>query len=218
MAAPRHWRWEESPAELAATLARGGVLAIPTESSYGLAVDPRDRRGVDAIYRIKGRARREPLPVVVAGREQLAGLGVAADDPLVRLLAGCWPAPLSLVVAAAPGLPAAAGGATLAVRVPAHRRLRSLLGALGHPLTATSANRSGSPPVTDPAALEPLLDGADAVIVDDGALAGGSPSTLVVLQGTALTVLRRGRYSMAELRRRAPGLEISMMAGMRTTT
>lgn len=206
----RRWLWGEPLAALCEVLRRGGVLAIPTESSYGLAADPRDRRGVEAIYRLKERERGRPLPVVAGSLEQLAALGVAVDEPLFRRLAAAWPAPLSLVVPAARDLPAAAGGETLAVRLPGHRRLLRLLGELGLALTATSANRSGAPPVTDPDDLEQLLAGRDALIVDGGVLGGGPPSTLVALGSGGLTVLRRGRYSMADLRRRVPGLPIEV--------
>ncbi|MFQ5351377.1 MAG: L-threonylcarbamoyladenylate synthase, partial [Thermoanaerobaculia bacterium] len=125
------WCWGESLEPLRARLGRGGVLAVPTESSYALAADPRDGRGVEAIFRLKGRRRGLPLPVVAGNLVQLAVLGVAIDEPLFRRLAALWPAPLSLVVPAAHGLPAAAGGDTLAVRLPGHPQLLALLRELG---------------------------------------------------------------------------------------
>ena len=184
---------------LRALLARGGVLAIPTESSYGLGVDPRSAEGVEAVYRIKSRERGKALPVVVADRAQLAGLGIDPDLNIVLRLAAYWPGPLSVVLPAAPLLPAAAGTGTLAVRVPGHERLRELLAALGHGLTATSANPSGGEPVLDPAALPGLLAGADAMIVDGGVLPGGPPSTLVAIEEDGLVVLRPGRFPAERL-------------------
>jgi L-threonylcarbamoyladenylate synthase len=206
--ARRHWRWGESVEPLRAVVARGGVLAVPTESSYGLAADPRDRRGVEAIYRLKRRRSSQPLPVVAGDLGQLAELGVAVDEPLFKQLAACWPAALSLVVPVAPGVPAAAGGDTLAVRIPDHRPLLDLLRELGLALTATSANRSGEPPATDPSGLVDLLAGTDALIVDGGSLAGGPPSTMVAIGEDRLTVLRRGGYPIADLRRRIPVLSL----------
>lgn len=177
------WRWGDPVAALAERVARGGVLAIPTESSYGLAVDPRNPAGVERVYRVKARDAGKPLPVVVAGIEQIALLGVDAEEPetaaALAVLARAWPAPLTAALPLARPLPAAAGGATVAVRVPAHERLRELLAELG-PLTATSANASGEPPLLDPAAVAGLLAGEDAAVVDGGVLAGGPPSTLVV--------------------------------------
>lgn len=210
---PARWRPGEPLAPLRATLDRGGLLAIPTESSYGLAADPRDRCGVEAIFRLKGRRRGQPLPIVAADLDQIAALGVAIDAPLVRRLAGLWPAPLSLVLPAAVGVPAAAGGETLAVRIPSHAPLLELLGDLGSALTATSANQTGQPPVLDPAALEPFLAGSDALIVDGGRLPGGPPSTLVAVGEDVLTVLRRGSYPIAELRRWVPELPVVVPRG-----
>ncbi len=200
------WRWGDPLEPLRELLGRGGVLAVPTESSYGLAADPRDPQGVETIYRLKRRRRGMALPVIAGDLEQLATLGVAVDEPSFRRVAALWPAPLTLVVPAAPGLPAAAGGDTLAVRLPGHRRLLGLLQGLGLGLTATSANRGGEPPITDPSGLAELLAGNDASIVDGGRLAGGPPSTMLAVEADGLTVLRRGRYPIADLRRRIPEL------------
>jgi L-threonylcarbamoyladenylate synthase len=199
------WRWGEPLEPLRVLLARGGVLAIPTESSYGLGADPRNPAGVEAVYRIKGREAGKPLPVVVADLGQLAGLGISPDLPILERLSACWPGPLTAVLPLrrpVPALPAAAGGATLAVRIPGHERLRELLAALGHGLTATSANRSGGEPVLDPATAAELLAGEDAMVIDDGVLPGGAPSTLVAIEETGPVVLRTGGFSVERLRER----------------
>ncbi len=194
------WRHGDPPDILRAVLARGGVLAIPTESSYGLAADPRNAEGVEAIYRVKERERGQPLPVVAADRGQIASLPVRADEPWVHALAAFWPAPLSLLLELSFDLPAAAGSGRLAVRVPAHEGLRRLLGELGTPLTATSANRSGEPPLRDPEATAQLLAGHDAVVVDGGPLPGGAPSTLVGFRAGRLEILRAGAFPADRLR------------------
>jgi L-threonylcarbamoyladenylate synthase len=201
---PGRWRWGEPVEPLARLVARGGVLAIPTESSYGLGVDPRSAPGVEAVLRIKGREGGKALPVVAASAEQLAGLGIALDLPILARLRRCWPGPLTAVVPIARPLPASLGGDTLAVRVPGHRRLRRLLADLGTPLTATSANRSGGEPLVEPAAVVELLAGEDAAVVDDGRLSGGPPSTLIALpaaagDGPRFVVLREGAYPRADL-------------------
>lgn len=194
---------EGSLQELAGVLARGGVLAVPTESSYALATDPRSAAGVDLVYRIKGRPAGRPLPIVAADRRQIESLGARIRAGLEERLAAIWPAPLSLVLPLRRPIPAAAGGSTLAVRVPAHAGLLSLLARLDTPLTATSLNRSGAAPMVDPAAAVELLTGYDARIVDDGVLPGGMPSTLVRVEDGRVVVLREGRYPVDELRRRA---------------
>jgi L-threonylcarbamoyladenylate synthase len=207
-AATAFWHFDESVAPLAALLGRGGVLAIPTESSYALAVHPGNAAGCEAIYRLKGREPGKPLPVVIAGLEQLAGLGIAPDLPILRLLSAFWPGPLTAVLplagagaAAAP--PAAAGTGTLAIRVPGHPLLLALLSRLGHGLTATSANRSGSAPVLEPGQAAELLAGTPAMVVDGGLLPGGLPSTLVAPAGPGeVVVLRAGRLPVERLRER----------------
>ncbi|HEY7216665.1 MAG TPA: L-threonylcarbamoyladenylate synthase [Thermoanaerobaculia bacterium] len=198
------WHWGDPIAPLQALLRRGGVLAIPTESSYGLGADPRNPAGVEAIYRIKGREAGKALPVVVAGREQLAPLGVnlgaGSNLYIVERLFALWPAPLTVLLPISKPLPAAAGEDRLAVRVPEHAKLRELLAALGHGLTATSANRSGGEPILAPAAAAELLAGEDAMVVDGGVLPGGPPSTLVAIEGEGLAVLRTGRFPVERLK------------------
>lgn len=181
-------------------LRRGGVLAIPTESSYGLGADPRNPAGVEAVYRIKGREAGKALPVVVADRAQLAGLGIDPGLPILEPLSACWPGPLTAVLPLARPLPASAGESRLAVRVPGHSGLRALLAEIGHGLTATSANRSGGAPVLDPAELPELLAGEAAAVVDGGVLPGGPPSTLVAIEESGPVVLRTGSFPVERLR------------------
>lgn len=220
------WRPGDDPRPLRALVARGGVLAIPTESSYGLAVDPRSRDGVERIYALKERERGKALPAVAADLDQVVALGAPAGWPPLQAIARCWPAPLTLVVPLAE--PAASDGAasegdgrrvwaadatadrtTLAVRVPAHDGLRAVLRVVGS-LTATSANRAGEPPILDPRELEGLLTpiAADALIIDGGVLEGGEPSTLVRWIDSPgdervgrFEVLRAGRYPVDDLPR-----------------
>lgn len=198
----RFWRPGDPVEPLRSLVARGGVLAIPTESSYGLGADPRNPVGVEAIYRIKERERGRPLPVVVADLGQLRDLGIDPGLPILEALSACWPAPLTAVLPVARPLPAAAGEPTLAVRIPAHEGLRRLLAELGTGLTATSANRSGEAPVLDPEGAAELLAGADAIVVDGGVLPGGLPSTLVAIEASGPVVLRTGSYPVERLRER----------------
>lgn len=185
---PERWHWGQPVSDLRAHLKAGGVLAIPSESSYGLAADPRHAGGVAAIFELKGRQGDMALPVVAADIEQVIALGVDPARPEFEPLSRLWPAPLTVVLPVDKPLAAAAGDATLALRVPAHRRLRQLMRDLGFAVTATSANRSGAPPILDPEELESFLqpfhkrrsvNRPSVVIVDDGQLPGGPPSTLV---------------------------------------
>jgi L-threonylcarbamoyladenylate synthase len=197
------WRPGDPIEPLRSVLRRGGLLAIPTESSYGLAADPRSPEGVEAVYRVKRREAGKPLPVVVADVSQLADLGIDPDLPILERLAACWPGPLTVVLPLARPLPAAAGGRTLAVRIPGHDGLRDLLARLGHGLTATSANRSGGEPVLDARGAADLLaglpPGVPAAVVDGGALPGGPPSTLVAIEEGRVAVLRTGSFPVERL-------------------
>jgi L-threonylcarbamoyladenylate synthase len=195
---PPLWSWDDDPATLVAVLRRGGILGIPTESSYGLACDPGSERGVATIFRVKGRAGEQALPVVVADLEQAFALGVDRRAPGLDAIAELWPAALSIVVPLTRPLAASAGAATLAIRIPEHARLRSLLRRLG-PLTATSANRSGEPPILDPQAARALLASVDGRVIDGGTTPGGAPSTLVRWEGGGFRVLRAGRFPLDRL-------------------
>lgn len=188
-----------TPRTVAAALARGVVLALPTESSYGLAVDPLDAAAVERVRRIKGRGAEKAMPVVAARVEDLVALGADAADPALGWAAARWPAALSVVIRVAPSVAAAADDGTLAVRLPGHAGLRALLAALGRPLTATSANPSGAPPYLDPRALAAWLATRDveALVVDGGVLAGGPPSTIVAWRGGAPALIRPGRVAIA---------------------
>ncbi len=198
----RIWSWGDPVEPLRELLRRGGVVAIPTESSYGLGADPRNRTGVEAIYRIKGREPRKALPVVVADLGQLADLGIDPDLSILKPLSACWPGPLTAVLPMErpDEPPAAAGEPALAVRIPGHEGLRGLLAALGHGLTATSANPSGGEPVLDPQGAADLLAGEDAAVVDGGVLPGGLPSTLVAIEEAGPVVLRTGKFPVERLR------------------
>lgn len=200
-AVPR-FRPDDPIEPIRALVEAGGVLAIPTESSYGLAVDPWKAEGIDRVYRLKGRDAARALPLVAADRSQIAALGVdseALDHPeLAPWIERFWPGALTVVLPLGPTgreLPARAPDGTIAVRVPGHDGLRGLLEVLGRPLTATSANRSGEPPVLDPDGAARLLAGLPdgrAAVIDGGALPGGPPSTLVRLREGRVEVLRRG--------------------------
>lgn len=187
------WRRGDPIERLTERLDGGGFLAVPTESSYGLAADPRSEQSVEAIFRAKGRVDSKPLPVVAADREQLESLGVRFPGPLVELTR-CWPAPLTLVAELTEPVAASRGRRRLAVRVPAEEELRRLLRRLGRPVTATSANRSGEAPLLTPEEVLDAFPESPLTVVDAGRMAGGLPSTLLGVEGDRVVLLRSGRY------------------------
>ena len=180
--------------DLGKLLRGGGVAAVPTESAYGLATDPRSDLGVERIRALKGRSADKPLLVLCADREQLASLGLAAPDELLARFGALWPAALTVVFALAEPIAASLGGATLAVRIPAEPRLRTLLKQTG-PVTGTSLNRSGAAPCTDPDEAERLFSSELDVLVDGGATRGGAPSTLVDATVDPPRLLRAGAFA-----------------------
>jgi L-threonylcarbamoyladenylate synthase len=204
--AVRRWRWGDESDLLLKTLRRGGVIAVPTGSSYALAADPSSDRGVAAVFRIKRRPADKPLPVVIPALEALGSLGVRVPDGGLWGLERAWPGALSILLPCPPDLPAACGSGRLAIRIPGHERLRILLVALGMGVTATSANRSGQAPALEPDEVLEILAGEDAVLVDDGNLDGGEPSTLVEVRDGRAEILRPGRVGRRELVRLAPAL------------
>ena len=187
----------EELSRFSVVLDRGVVTAIPTETFYGLAVDPTNECGVSRVFEIKGRDDGKPLLVLFADRAQLDALGVAAEPARLDRFLRIWPAPLTVVLPLRSPIAASRGGATLAVRMPAAPRLRELLSAVG-PLTGTSANRSGDPPLADPDAVARALGSDLELVVDDGPTAGGDPSTLIDATREALRVLRRGAFRWPE--------------------
>jgi L-threonylcarbamoyladenylate synthase len=167
-----------------------GVVALPTETFYGLAVPPDDKVALDRVFALKGRPGEKALPVVAASISQLDPLVVVPEGWRGRLEAA-WPAPVTVVLAAA--TTSAAARRTMAVRVPAHPLLRALLTALG-PLTATSANRSGGPALARPGEVAQLLGDGLALLLDGGDAPGGLPSTIVTLTRGVPRIVRQGAW------------------------
>ncbi len=169
----------EAAAEL---IARGGCVAVPTETVYGLAADATDSRAVAGIYAAKGRPSFNPLIVHVPGLDAASAVA-RFDDAALALAMRWWPGPLTLVLPLADGSPVAAlataGLDTVAVRMPAHRAMQALLKACGKPLAAPSANASGGISPTRAAHVMASLGGRIELVLDDGATPAGIESTIV---------------------------------------
>ena len=189
----------------AAALARGEVVCLPTESSYGLAADLRSPQGLARITAMKGgRPVDSPFPLIAGDAATARGLARVWPDAAERLAARHWPGPLTLVVPAREGLPPEVVGPDggVGVRVSNHPLAAALARALGEPITATSANRSGQPPATTAAAARAALGGEVAVYLDGGVCAG-TPSTVVAVdQAGRLRIIRPGAIALDPI---APG-------------
>ena len=178
-------------AEAAAAIRAGRLVAIPTETVYGLAADAGDSAAVARIYAAKGRPSFNPLIVHVPDRAEAERLAVF-DATAAALADAFWPGPLTLVLPLRDGAPIAslvtAGLDTVAIRVPAHRAMRALIDAADRPLAAPSANRSNGISPTRAAHVVASLGAAAELVIDDGPCAAGLESTIVA----GATLLRPG--------------------------
>ena len=175
-------------------LAAGEVVAFPTDTLYGLAVDPRRSDAARRLFALKRRPAGQAVPLIAADTDQIALVARRLTRLARRLAERWWPGPVSIVLDASPELDpqvlAAAG--TVAVRVPAHPLARRLAADFEHPITATSANRSGAPPAVDAASVATGLGAELAVVVDGGPAPGGEPSTIVDARGDVPVLVREG--------------------------
>ena len=176
-------------------LAAGGIVALPTETVYGLAADATDPAAVARIFAAKGRPGFNPLIVHIADLDTAAAL-VEINDTARALASRFWPGPLTLVLPARASnrITAAvtAGLPTLAVRVPAHPVMAAVLRGFGRPLAAPSANASGTISPTTAAHVAASLGDGVPLIVDGGPTSGGIESTIVGVHGDLVTLLRPG--------------------------
>lgn len=199
---------DEAIAEAARLIAEGQPVAVPTETVYGLAGDATNAEAVARIYAAKGRPRFNPLIVHVqtlAAAERVGELNEQA-----RALARAhWPGPLTLVVPlrrdAGVASLVTAGLSTIALRVPAHPAMQELLGAVGRPVAAPSANASGAISPTRAEHVMKSLGGRIPLIIDAGKTERGLESTIVGATGGGLRLLRRGPIEVPDAVEEGPG-------------
>jgi len=197
-------------AAAARALRDGRLVALPTETVYGLAADATDDRAVARIYAVKGRPKFNPLISHVPDAEGAFAL-VRENAWAKQLATAFWPGPLTMVLARRDNCPvsllATAGLDTLAVRVPAHPVARAVLAAAGRPIAAPSANRSGKVSPTTARHVEDDLGGEVDLILDGGACTVGVESTIVDLSGARPRLLRPGGIGEEDLERLVGPLE-----------
>jgi L-threonylcarbamoyladenylate synthase len=187
--------------EAATWIVNGGVVAIPTDTLYGLAADPFSAAAVARVFVVKGRSAERALPLIAADAAQIAAhLGRLPRDA-ERLAARFWPGPLTVLVAAPRSLATDVTGGTgkVGVRVPADRVARAVCAAVGRPITATSANVSGDSATSDPAQVERMLGDRIDLLIDAGQTRGGAPSTIVDATGDRPALVRAGAIPWDEI-------------------
>ena len=188
-------------------LSRGGLLAYPTETVYGLGSRAR-APDVQALARLKGRRPDKPFLLLVSQREMAEAHGLAFNEAAHALARAFWPGPLTLVLPGGGGrlpdqLRGPEGG--IAVRWTSHRGTAHLVAALGEPLTSTSANRPGQAPAPGAEAIvrdfAAAVDQGTLLVLDGGVLGNSPPSTVVDCTQPAPRLVRPGALTVAELRR-----------------
>jgi len=177
-----------------AVLNKGGVVAFPTETYYGLAVDPLNPLALNLLFSLKQRDIAKPILTLVDDRESLSSL--VHEVPLIysKLMEKFWPGPLTLIFKAKINLPAllTAGTSTVGVRQSSHPFARQLLRAFGRPITATSANVSGRDAAVDAYEVKAQFGNRIDMVFEGGKAPGILGSTIVGLDGERLKLIREG--------------------------
>jgi L-threonylcarbamoyladenylate synthase len=185
--------------EAANVLRRGGLVAFPTETFYGLGAAALDRAAVRRVFDVKGRPSTMPLLVLLDTAAELPQIVADVPSRARGLIDRHWPGALTLVFRAAPHVPRelTAGTGTVGVRVPNHHVPRALVRRLGVPVTAPSANPTGAdPPTTADGVLAHFRDVLD-LVLDGGPTPGGAPSTVVDVTVDPPRVLRQGAITLS---------------------
>lgn len=193
---------DEGLARACEILRAGGVVAYPTETYYGLAVDPFNPAALARLFTLKGRSPDKPVLLIIDNSSQLSGL-VSEIPPVFTIpMQQFWPGPLTLVFPGAVSLPEMLTGyrGTIGVRVSSHPVARELVRAFGLPVTATSANLSGYPPAITAGGVREQLGGKVDAVIDGGETPGGLGSTLLDCCEGKLRLLRDGAISFSRIK------------------
>lgn len=181
-------------------LNKGGLVAFPTDTVYGVGALVFDGQAVESIYTAKDRPIEKAIPVLIGDTEGMEIVGMDIPEIAYRLASRFWPGPLTVVIPKKPTLPESVSAtATVGVRVPDHEVARALLRAAG-PMAVTSANISGQPSPSTAEEAFTQLSGRIDLIIDGGPTPGGVPSTVLDCTGRELKILREGPISLEEIR------------------
>ena len=189
-------------------LQRGGVIAYPTETVYGLGANVYHEKAVRRIFEIKGRDPQKPLSIMIASAKDVVDLCEKVPDFGKTLMAAYWPGPLTLIFQAAPKLPQyiLSMDKKIGLRFPDHPITRALMKRHREPITSTSANISGQrDPVRASEVIEAFAGKVD-LIIDGGECRMKTPSTVVDVSGSEPVLVREGAIPFVEIVKRLPGV------------
>ncbi len=187
--------------EAAAAFKRGGVAAFPTETFYGLGVDPFNARALERLFALKGRGKGRPVALIVKDASMLALVAEDVPQEAKALAERFWPGPLTMLFRAKGRLPHAVTGSTgkVGVRVSSNPVCQRLLDAIDSPITATSANPSGMRPARSAGEVVAYFGAKVDVVVDGGRLKAKAPSTVVDIEGREIILVREGAVPFKEI-------------------
>ena len=194
---------EQDMQQAAAILRAGGLVAVPTETVYGLAGNGLDERAVREIYEVKGRPPVKALSLMVAGPESMARYAREVPPAALTLAKRFWPGPLTLILPSRPEVPeiVRAGGDTIGLRCPDHPLTLEALRLAEIPFAAPSANPSGAPSPKTAQEVLAYFDGKIDAVIDGGPCGLGRESTILDLSRTPYRVLRQGALPEEEIDR-----------------
>jgi len=199
-------KWAREIEQAVVIIAQGGIVAFPTETYYGLAVNPFSHQALERLFSLKQRPTAKPILTLISHLGQLSELTASIPDLFKPLLAEFWPGPLTLIFKAKPGLPnlLTAGTSTVGSRISSHPLAQELVKSAGMPITATSANISGQLPAISAAEVRrcfgPKLDW----LIDGGITRGGAGSTIIGHDQDGLRLIREGAIAFARIRAIGP--------------
>ena len=180
-------------------LKRGGLVAFPTDTVYGVGALAFDAMAVESIYSAKDRPAEKAIPILIGGPEDLDKVSAEIPPMAAKLAARFWPGPLTLVVPKNPNLPDVVSAMpTVGIRVPDHPVARTLLNAAG-PMAVTSANISAEDSPRNAEEVSRQLNERIPLILDGGDTPGGVPSTVVNCLGTEAVILREGPVTLKDI-------------------
>jgi len=176
------------------TLEKGGIVAYPTETFYGLGVRCDSEEAIKRLYTIKHRPEMKPMPLIIGDRKLLSLLVTGINNRLSLLMDRFWPGPMTLLLPAKKNLSEliTAGTQKVAVRIPGESFALQLAKSAGRPITSTSANISGMPPARNAEAVLRYFQNTIDLVIDGGPAPGRLPSTLIEVIGDEVKILREG--------------------------
>jgi L-threonylcarbamoyladenylate synthase len=182
-------------------LARGGLVAFPTDTLYALGANALNPQAIERLLTVKGRHHGKPLSVLLPAAAQANELAADLPGPVRRVMEAFWPGPLTIVVRASTKVPSilAAATGTVGLRVPAGPVAQGLLAAFGGPIIGTSANKSGGADPADARAVQKAIGGQIDLILDGGRVALGIPSTVIDCTSEPARILREGSIPRSQL-------------------